>query len=110
MLLRVGQLPVEALAASCEFHERVLPQVLAQLAAAPSHLVLIFPSADHSHRGWRLAAVQSLAREHAPLRINAVQGDDPEAIAAAECYLSAAEGVTGQLLQLDSAGAGEVIG
>jgi hypothetical protein len=47
----------------------------------------VFPAADHSHRGWRLAAVQGLAREHAPRRVNAVASDDEAAIAAAARYL-----------------------
>ena len=71
--------------------------------------MLIFPSADHTHRSWRLAAVQSLAREYAPVRVNAVSSDSETAIAAALAYLERAEGVTGQLLQLDDRGAGVVV-
>ena len=73
-------------------------------------MVLVLSPADHTHCGWRLAAVQSLARQFAPLRINAVASDDKAAIAAAIRYLNGADGVTGQYLTLDSAGAGEVIG
>jgi len=114
MLFRVVSLPEEELAASAAFHARVLPElleVLGRLAAAPSPelLTLVFAPADHSHRGWRLAAVQGLAREHAPLRINAVAGDSEAAIAAAARYLDGAEGVTGQLLLLDGNGAGEML-
>jgi hypothetical protein len=72
-------------------------------------LVLIFPPADHTHRGWRLAAVQSLARDHAPLRVNALASDDPAAIESALTYLEQAEGLTGQYLTLDSLGAGTVL-
>ncbi len=108
-LLRLGPLPGEALAASARFHGEVLPQVLAVLAQRPAGLTLVFPPADHSHRAWRLAAVQALAREHAPLRVNALASDDEAAIAAAAAFLDRAEGVTGQLLVLDGAGAGEVI-
>ena len=110
-LLRVPVLPQGALAASAEFHARVLPDVLAELASEPGHVTLVFPNADYSHRGWRLAAVQGLAREHAParLRVNAIESDDEVAIAAAAAYLAGADGVTGQLLPLDGAGAGEVI-
>jgi hypothetical protein len=53
--------------------------------------------------------VQTLAREAAPLRVNAVAGSDPAAIEAALAYLAAADGVTGQYLPLDSAGAGAVV-
>ena len=72
-------------------------------------LTLIFPPADHSHRAWRLAAVQALAREYAPVRVNALASKSESAIAAALAYLGTAEGVTGQLLELDDTGAGEVV-
>jgi hypothetical protein len=60
-------------------------------------LVIIFPSAPYDHRGWRLAAVQDLARAVAPGRVNAIAGDDEAAIAATLVYLEGAPGVTGQL-------------
>jgi len=70
---------------------------------------LIFPPADHTHRAWRLAAVQELAREAAPLRVNAVASDDPAAIESALAYIENAPGLTGQYLALDDTGAGAVI-
>lgn len=106
-LLRVGPLPAEPLAASARFHAQILPDVLAELARGED-LTLVFDPAGHDHRGWRLALVQSLAREHAPRRINALAGDDQAAVAAAADYLASADGVTGQYLPLDGAGAGEV--
>ena len=106
-LLRVGALPGEALAAAAQFHGHVLPGVLA--ARRGQDLVLVFSPADHTHRNWRLAAVQSLAREFAPIRVNALVSDSEAAIAAAVHYLDKAEGVTGQLLELDDIGAGEVV-
>lgn len=90
-------------AASAAFHGTWLPRVQAMLAAGED-LVLVFPAADHTHAGWRLAAVQVLAREAAPLRVNALAGDDPAGIASALDYLAAAGGVTGQLFPLDGAG------
>ena len=107
-LLRVGALPEAALAAAARFHAEVLPEVLAQLARG-EHLVLVFTPADHTHRGWRLAVVQQLAREHAPIRVNALAGDDEAAIAAAAEYLAGAAGVTGQYLPLDGNGAGDIL-
>jgi len=98
-----------ALEAAARFHAGVLPEILAALARAPGHLTLVFAPADHTHGGWRLAAVQNLAREHAPMRVNALVSDDETAIAAAERYLAGAGGVTGQLLPLDGNGAGEVL-
>ncbi|WP_254514984.1 Rossmann fold domain-containing protein [Novosphingobium sp. G106] len=103
-LLRVGALPDEALAAAAEFHAVVLPRVLAELQGAKT-LTLVFAPADHTHRAWRLAAVQGLARQHAPVRVNALAGDDEAAIGAALSYLDKAEGVTGQYLLLDGNGA-----
>jgi hypothetical protein len=71
--------------------------------------VLVFAPADHTHRAWRIAAVQALALAHAPLRINAVASDDGRAVAEAERYLAAAPGITGQYWALDGNGAGEVL-
>lgn len=108
-LFRVPVLPEPALEASAAFHAQVLPGVLARLAAGPDDLVLVFAPADHTHRGWRLALVQQLAREQAPVRVNAVESDDEPAIAAAEAFLANAAGLTGQLLPLDSHGAGDML-
>lgn len=95
-VVRVGLLPEAALEAAAEFHARVLPTL------SPLHsgedLVLIFPLAPYDHRGWRLAAVQDLARAAAPARVNAIAGDDEAAIAETLIFLERAPGVTGQLL------------
>jgi hypothetical protein len=107
-LLRIGALPDEALAAAAEFHAVVLPRVLAALERGET-LTLAFAPADHTHRAWRLAAVQSLARQYAPLRINAVASDDERAIAGTSKYLAGAEGVTGQYLPLDGNGANALL-
>ena len=109
MLLRVGPLPDAALAAAAQFHAEVLPRAMDALAGAGESLVLVFEPADHAHRAWRLAAVQGLARELAPLRVNAVASADEAAIAAATAYLHRAPGITGHLMPLDSHGAGEVV-
>lgn len=104
-LLRVGPLPEAALAAAAEFHARVLPQINPAQGGEP-FLLLVFPPADHTHRAWRLAAVQGLARELAPIRVNGAASDDEAAIAAALDYLQHAPGVTGQYWPLDGQGAG----
>lgn len=108
-LLRTGSLPAAASSAAAHFHAEVLPRALSALAAKPEQLIIVFPSADYTHRGWRLAAIQALAREHAPVRVNGLASDEELAIAAACAYLEQAEGVTGQLLALDGHGAGKVI-
>ncbi len=108
-LLRLGSLPEPTLAAAVQFHSQLLPLVEQGLAAKPTHLTLVFAPADHSHRGWRLAAVQALAREYAPVRVNAIASGSDAGIAAASAYLDSADGVTGQLLLLDDSGAKMVV-
>lgn len=109
--LEVTGLPERPSEAAAVFYGEWMDKAKALLAPPCSgeDLTLIFPPADHTHRGWRLAAVQTLAREAAPLRINAVASDDPAATTAALAYLATAEGLTGQYLPLDSAGAGAVV-
>lgn len=68
---------------------------------AGEDLAIVFPSAPYDHRGWRLSAVQDLAREAAPGRVNGVVGDDRDAIAATVDWLASSPGVTGQLLAVD---------
>jgi hypothetical protein len=97
-----------ALTAAAQFHAEMLPQVLTVLLEGED-VVLAFPAADHTHEGWRLAVVQQLARDAAPLRVNGLAGGDEIAVAAAVAYLASAPGVTGQLLALDGNGAGEVL-
>lgn len=110
-VLHVGPLPDEAVEAAAQFHATILPRIVDILDEGDAHLVLVFEPGDKAQRGWRLAAVQALARRYAPHRVNALEADagDGAAVAAAERYLDAAPGVTGQLLPLDSHGAGEVI-
>ena len=62
---------------------------------------LVFEPADHTHHAWRLAAIQALAREIAPHRINGIVGNDDSAIQLTIDYLSNAPGITGQLLEVD---------
>jgi hypothetical protein len=92
---RVGPLPEGAIEAAATFYAEVLPLIPPH---AGEDLVLIFPPAAHDHRGWRLSAVQDLARAAAPARVNGVVGDDEDAIAGTIGYLERAPGVTGQLL------------
>ena len=109
MLLRVGPLPQDALAAAAMFHAEVLPRVLAALDEGAAALTLVFDPAGHADTAWRLAAVQALARARAPARINALASADDVAIAAAASYIASAPGLTGQYLVLDGAGAGPVV-
>lgn len=106
-LYAIEHLPDAPLAAASAFHARHLPLIASGLATASDGLVILFPAADHTHTAWRLAAVQGLAREQAPKRVNAVAGTGGPAIAAAVAYLEQADGVTGQYLPTDPAGAGD---
>jgi len=107
-MLRVGALPEGALDAAAAFHAEVLPGVRAALETG-ADLVLVFDPAGYEHRAWRLAAVQQLARDHAPRRINALEGGDEDAIVAAVSYVDQAPGLTGQLLRLDRNGASALL-
>ena len=96
-LIAAQGLPDSSLDAAAEFHAAIVPQVRAEAG----DVVLAFDPADHSHSAWRLAAVQELAREAAPRRVNAVAGPAGAAQAAVLEYLANAPGVTGQILQAD---------
>ncbi|MDP9057767.1 MAG: hypothetical protein M3N34_10670 [Pseudomonadota bacterium] len=96
-LVRVGALPDEPLSAAAQFYAAILPQLSPGTEAL---ITLVFHPADHTHRAWRLAAVQNLARRLAPIRVNAVASADEAAIAATARYLANAPGVTGQYLPL----------
>lgn len=102
-ILRVSGLPAAPLDAAACFHAVWVPQVraLAEQAASGDDLALVFTAGDHRHQAWRLAAVQELAREAAPARINAVAGDRETSIAVTLAYLAAAPGMTGQVLAVD---------
>ena len=95
-VLRIEGLPEDALRAAAAFHAEWLPR--ARAMAERDDLALVFPSAPYDHRGWRLAAVQDLARAAAPVRVNGVAGDDDAAIGQAAAWLARAPGITGQLL------------
>ena len=102
-VLLVAGLPEGPLDAAAAFHREWLPKarMLLDSAAEDQELVLLFPAASYDHRGWRLAAVQDLAREAAPKRVNAIAGDDERAIAETVDWLANAPGITGQLLAVE---------
>jgi len=99
-VLRVEGLPEAPLDAAAVFHSDWLPRARAALAEG-QNLALVFPMAGHEHRGWRLAAVQELAREAAPLRVNGVVGAEEAGLAEMLSWLEQAEAITGQLLTVD---------
>ncbi|MFO1255867.1 MAG: hypothetical protein U1E37_09400 [Sphingomonadaceae bacterium] len=104
-LVCVTGLPAAPLDAAALFHAEWLPRIRQQLAVSDAEsTVLAFPPADHGHRGWRLAAVQELARALAPRRLNALVGDSEAGLAAGLALLDNCQGITGQLLAIDEAG------
>lgn len=103
--LRITGLPDAPLDAAAAFHGEWIEVVRAALASTTDEaLCLVFPPADHTHRGWRLAAVQELAREQAPRRVNAVVCGEEAGLSAALALLEPCQGITGQLLALDGTG------
>ena len=108
-VVHIGVLPDAPLAAAAAFYAEYLPLALAAVAEGEP-VTLVFGAADYRHRGWRAEVLAGLAREAAPVRVNGLAGGDAAAIDAALAWLALAPGVTGQLLALDSQGAGEVIG
>ncbi|HZU65054.1 MAG TPA: hypothetical protein VFF98_15315 [Novosphingobium sp.] len=105
-LRRIVDLPDDPLAAAAAFHALHLPA----LRAATGDVAILFAPAEHTHAGWRLAAVQALARAATPRRVNAIEGAGEAAIAAACAWLAAAPGVTGQILRLAGGAGAGVIG
>lgn len=90
--------PVDAAA---RFFDHIVPQVR---SCDADHVLVQFAPAGHEHDAWRLAAIQDLAREAAPRRVNAVVAglDQKAATQATAQYASNAPGVTGQIFTLDA--------
>ena len=95
--LCVEGLPGDPLEAAGAFNDRWLDAARTLLESGDD-LLLVFPPADHTHRAWRRAVVQGLARRHAPARANAITGKAGDA-AGIERYFANAPGVTGQYLE-----------
>ncbi|MDR7102445.1 Rossmann fold domain-containing protein [Croceicoccus sp. BE223] len=92
---------IDPLSAATLFHASLLPALTAVLEAGDSLIVRFDHAEDKPHR-WRREAIAALACAHAPLRVNAVAPataePDEAKMTAAIAFLSANEGVTGQLL------------
>ena len=95
-------LPTIALDAAAQFHASLVLQVREQAREQPL-VVIDFAAADHTHAGWRQAVVGQLARELAPVRVNAIASAADAQAARVQTldYLCRAPSVTGQLLTLD---------
>lgn len=99
-LFDAAGLPPEPLDAAARFHTDLLPQIRDAMSACDC-LNLRFEPADHTHDAWRLAAVQELAREGAPGRVNAVVAGDPLKAEEVANWLVSQPGITGQILVVD---------
>jgi hypothetical protein len=95
--IEVDGLPDEPLAAAGAFHQHWLAHVEDVLGKGED-VMLVVPSADHTHREWRLAIVAGLARQYTPRRVNMVAGAGA-GVDASEAYLATAPGITGQYLE-----------
>lgn len=106
-LLSVDLDGAEPLAAAARFHAEFLPAIRRALTALGEgdSLVLRFDHAEDKPHRWRREAVAALAREYAPVRVNAVvpaaRHADKAAFGQAESFLHTNAGVTGQLLVVD---------
>ncbi|HEU4650861.1 MAG TPA: hypothetical protein VFS49_05545 [Croceibacterium sp.] len=97
----IDNLPSDPLDAAALFHADHLPKIRHNTGAIrPSNIVLVFEPAGSEHHAWRLAAIQGLAREFAPIRANAVVGNEKDSLDDAIAFLHDAPGVTGQLLEV----------
>ena len=80
-----------------------VPPSVVNLKDPVDSIVVVFGYGGYEHRDWQLAAMQTLAREVAPKRINGIVGGDSEpetldTIDEVAAWLAAAPGITGQLL------------
>ncbi|WP_271078364.1 Rossmann fold domain-containing protein [Aurantiacibacter sp. MUD61] len=97
-IVEVTGLPENPLDAAAKFHSEWVAKVRGY--ARSGDVVVIFQPADHTHHAWRLAAVQELARESVPYRVNGVEGDHMQDVSETLFYLQSADGVTGQLFTM----------
>jgi short chain dehydrogenase-like protein len=106
-----ARLPEHPLDAAAEFYAQIVPLVRADFETFPAfNVTIVFDTAGHEHRSWRLAVIQELAREVAPEgRVNGVVAEGAEVPTALQtgslsetiAWLQGAPGITGQLLAVD---------
>ena len=101
-LVRIEALPDEPLAAAARFYAQDVPLIERALNAGDGSLAIVLPPAAKGHRGWIREAIASLARASAPIRVNGVMGGDGACTDNVLAWLETADGVTGQLLAVDS--------
>ena len=101
-MIEARGLPPLPLDAAAAFHHDHIPAIRSAIAQV-SDLVVVFDPAGHAHDGWQLAAIQELAREAVPVRINGVIGlaSNASGVAEAAQFCHAAPGITGQIFTVD---------
>lgn len=99
LIASARDLPPSPLDAASHFHAHVLSGIRADMEGM-DEVRLLFDPADHTHDAWRLAAVQALARELAPVRVNGIVGGNRETMAEVTGFLALAPGVTGQMFEV----------
>jgi hypothetical protein len=89
--------------AAADFYARIVPAIREAMARS-SDLAIVFDPADHSHSAWRLAAVQEIAREAAPCRVNGLVASRSNLNGTAQAlqFLHDSPGISGQLLTVDA--------
>ncbi|MGB3795403.1 MAG: Rossmann fold domain-containing protein [Alteraurantiacibacter sp.] len=97
--IEARELPCAPLDAAAAFHARIMPEAR---RAAGNDVIMLFDPADHTHETWRRAAVEELAREAAPCRVNGAVGGSSDGVKSLCDYLDNAPGVTGQMFAVDS--------
>lgn len=101
-LIEARGLPPHPLDAAAAFHQSYVPALRA-LAGDAKDAIVVFDPADYTHDGWRLAAIQELAREAAPARVNGVVApvEAANALAQTAQFCHASPGITGQIFTVD---------
>ena len=100
-IVGAADLPASPLDAADMFYDELLP-VFRKFIAEEGDTIIAFEYADPSHDGWRLAAVQELARESVPSRVNGLVGGISDAMHKAALFIAYAPGVTGQIFTIDA--------
>lgn len=101
-VVRAADLPGLPLDAANQFYAELVPPIRDRIARS-GDVIIAFDHMPPEHKAWRLAAIQALAREAAPARVNAVVGPLGEEMTTVCHYLANAPGVTGQVFELDGA-------
>lgn len=100
-VVRLPDLPADAVDAAGAFYREHMALVRDALADNVTCITVVFPPASHDHRDWRRAAIASLARQNAPIRVNGLVGSEGGAMHKVLAWLAGAPGLTGQLLVVD---------